>query len=234
MATCRTRGRRPGKSWSMFMPQHQCRRLEIPRRLLPTACGSAKAALHPGRDFSGWSVRVGQRASTDLKVGDAVFGVLKAGREGTYCEKLAITAAIVAKKPDALSHVNAAALALTGLTAMDSVDGTLKLKRGETILIQGGAGGVAGLCHPVRQTYRRACDHDDKRGEPRLCQKTRRRRGHRLQCAGFHQSRVRRRRGIRYGRRRRGAKKLLRCSSRAAAPPSSRPAWRRRNRPVAT
>ena len=65
------------------------------------------------------------------------------GREGTYCEKIAIKAALVAKKPDGLSHVNAAALALTGLTAMNSVEDTLKLKRGETILIQGGAGGVA-------------------------------------------------------------------------------------------
>ena len=81
----------------------------------------------------------------DLKVGDAVFGVLDAGREGTYCEKIAIKAAIVAKKPDGLSHVNAAALALTGLTAVNSVEDTLKLKRGETILIQGGAGGVAGF-----------------------------------------------------------------------------------------
>jgi NADPH:quinone reductase-like Zn-dependent oxidoreductase len=71
--------------------------------------------------------------------------VLNAGREGTYCEKLAITAAIIAKKPDALSHVNAAALALTGLTAIDAVDNTLKLQRGERILIQGGAGGVAGF-----------------------------------------------------------------------------------------
>ena len=41
--------------------------------------------------------------------------------------------------------MNAAALALTGLTAIDSVEGTLKLQRGETILIQGGAGGVAGF-----------------------------------------------------------------------------------------
>jgi NADPH:quinone reductase-like Zn-dependent oxidoreductase len=35
----------------------------------------------------------------DLKVGDEVFGVLEAGRDGTYCEKIAIGAAIVAKKP---------------------------------------------------------------------------------------------------------------------------------------
>jgi NADPH:quinone reductase-like Zn-dependent oxidoreductase len=72
-----------------------------------------------------------------------VFGVLAAGREGAYCEKIAIAAAIVGKKPEALSHVNAAALALTGLTAIDTLENTLKLRRGETILIQGGAGGVA-------------------------------------------------------------------------------------------
>jgi NADPH:quinone reductase-like Zn-dependent oxidoreductase len=72
-----------------------------------------------------------------------VFGVLDVGQEGAYAEKLAIKAAIIAKKPDALSHVDAAALALTGLTALVAVEDTLKLQRGETILIQGGAGGVA-------------------------------------------------------------------------------------------
>ena len=97
----------------------------------------------PGRDFSGVVSAVGDGA--DLKVGDAVFGVLGAGKEGTYCEKVAIPAALVAKKPDGLSHINAAALALTGLTAINSVEDTLKLQRGETILIQGGAGGVAGF-----------------------------------------------------------------------------------------
>jgi NADPH:quinone reductase-like Zn-dependent oxidoreductase len=96
----------------------------------------------PGRDFSGV---VSAANGADLAVGDAVFGVLDAGREGTYCEKLAIKASLIAKKPDGLSHVNAAALSLTGLTAVNSVEDTLKLKRGETILIQGGAGGVAGF-----------------------------------------------------------------------------------------
>ena len=69
--------------------------------------------------------------------------VLEAGREGAYAEKIAIGAAIVAKKPAAMSHVDAAALALTGLTALCSIEDSLKLKSGETILIQGGAGGVA-------------------------------------------------------------------------------------------
>jgi NADPH:quinone reductase-like Zn-dependent oxidoreductase len=97
----------------------------------------------PGRDFSGVVSAVGDGA--DLKVGDPVFGVIAAGKEGTYCEKIAIKADLVGKKPPQLSHINAAALALTGLTAINSIEDTLKLQRGETILIQGGAGGVAGF-----------------------------------------------------------------------------------------
>jgi NADPH:quinone reductase-like Zn-dependent oxidoreductase len=57
--------------------------------------------------------------------------------------KSRIKAAIVAKKTDRLSHVDAAALALAGLTAICGIEDTLRLKAGETILIQGGAGGVA-------------------------------------------------------------------------------------------
>jgi NADPH:quinone reductase-like Zn-dependent oxidoreductase len=95
-----------------------------------------------GRDFSGVVSAVGADV-TDLRVGDEVFGVLEGGREGAYAEKIAVGAAVVAKKPAALSHVDAAALALTGLTAIRSIEDTLKLKAGETILIQGGAGGVA-------------------------------------------------------------------------------------------
>ena len=106
--------------------------------------GDYKQSTFPlglGRDFSGVVSAVG--AGADLAVGDPVFGVLDVGQEGAYAEKLAVKAAIIAKKPDGLSHVDAAALALIGLTALVSVEDTLKLQRGETILIQGGAGGVA-------------------------------------------------------------------------------------------
>jgi NADPH:quinone reductase-like Zn-dependent oxidoreductase len=102
----------------------------------------SKFPLVLGRDFSGVIGAVSEGVA-DLKVGDAVFGVCDAGQEGAYAEKIAVKAAIVAKKPDGLSHVNAAALALTGLTAMSAIEDTLKLQPGETILIQGGAGGVA-------------------------------------------------------------------------------------------
>jgi NADPH:quinone reductase-like Zn-dependent oxidoreductase len=98
----------------------------------------------PGRDFSGVVSAVGKGAN-DFKVGDAVFGVCEVPREGAYAEKIAIRQEIVARKPEGLSHVQAAAIALAGLTALISLEETLKLKAGETILIQGGAGGVAGF-----------------------------------------------------------------------------------------
>jgi NADPH:quinone reductase-like Zn-dependent oxidoreductase len=96
-----------------------------------------------GRDFSGTVAALGAGVS-DFAIGDPVFGVCDAGQEGTYCEKIAMKAAICAAKPDGMSHLDAAALALTGLTAIISVEDTLKLQPGETILVQGGAGGVAG------------------------------------------------------------------------------------------
>lgn len=96
----------------------------------------------PGRDFSGVVCALGAGV-TDFRIGDEVFGVCDVGREQAYAEKVAIKASIIAKKPAGLGHAEAAALALTGLTALVSVEDTIKLKSGETILIQGGAGGVA-------------------------------------------------------------------------------------------
>jgi NADPH:quinone reductase-like Zn-dependent oxidoreductase len=97
-----------------------------------------------GRDFSGVVSALGAGV-TDLAVGDAVFGVTDQGTEGAYAEKIAIKAAIVAKKPKRLDHAEAAAMGLTSLTALWAIEDTARLKAGEIILIQGGAGGVAGF-----------------------------------------------------------------------------------------
>ena len=155
-----------------------------------------------GRDFSGTVAALGEGV-TDFKVGDEVFGVLPPGQEGTYAEKLAVKAAVVAKKPAGLSHVNAAALALTGLTAHNSVEDTLKLKRGETILIQGGAGGVASYAIQLAKHIGAPRHHHRQRGQRRLRALARRRPGDRLHQGGLHQDRPGLRRGVRDGRRRR-------------------------------
>ena len=123
-----------------------------------------------GRDFSGVVSAVGEGVD-DIKVGDAVFGVCAVGQEGTYCEKIAMKAELVAKKPDGVSHNDAAALALIGLTALVSVEDTQEQKYGETILIQGGAGGVAGFAIELAKhigarviTTTSAKNHDYVRG----------------------------------------------------------------------
>jgi NADPH:quinone reductase-like Zn-dependent oxidoreductase len=95
----------------------------------------------PGRDFSG----VVLKSAGDFRPGDAVFGVCLVPQEGAYAEKIAIAEALVGRKPGKLTHVQCAAIGLTGLTALVSIEDTLKLKKGETILVQGGAGGVAGF-----------------------------------------------------------------------------------------
>ncbi len=119
-----------------------------------------------GRDFSGTVAVLGDGVK-DLKVGDPVFGVVEQVADGCYAEKVAIKSSIVAKKPDGLTHGEAAALALIGLTALVSIEDTLQLKSGETILIQGGAGGVAGFAVQVAKhigarviTTASAANHD--------------------------------------------------------------------------
>jgi NADPH:quinone reductase-like Zn-dependent oxidoreductase len=104
--------------------------------------GAAISFPHvPGRDFSGVVVK----SAGDFKAGDTVWGVCEVPRESAYAEKIAIREAIVARKPERLTHVQCTAIALAGLTALISIEDTLKLERGETILIHGGAGGVAGF-----------------------------------------------------------------------------------------
>ena len=84
----------------------------------------------------------GRSGVDDLRIGDEVFGVLEAGREGAYAEKSPSAPhrreeterAVACRRRGAGAH---------GLTALCSVEDSLKLKSGETILIQGGAGGVA-------------------------------------------------------------------------------------------
>ncbi|HZU91111.1 MAG TPA: NADP-dependent oxidoreductase, partial [Stellaceae bacterium] len=97
-----------------------------------------------GRDFSGVVAAKGPGVE-EFALGDPVFGVTDQGVEGAYAEKLAIKAAIIAKKPPRLGHDEAAAMALTGLTALWALEDTARLQEGETVLIHGGAGGVAGF-----------------------------------------------------------------------------------------
>jgi NADPH:quinone reductase-like Zn-dependent oxidoreductase len=94
-----------------------------------------------GRDGSGVVTKVGSGV-TALKVGDAIYGVADAARWGTHAEYAAMPASTVARKPVSLSDVEAASLAVTGLSAWAGIVTVGQVQRGQKVLIHAGAGGV--------------------------------------------------------------------------------------------
>jgi NADPH:quinone reductase-like Zn-dependent oxidoreductase len=94
-----------------------------------------------GRDCSGIVQDVGSDV-TGFKPGDAVIAVADQKRWGTHADQVVIDQSTVARKPDELSHVEAASLLVAGLSALAGLATTGKVQRGERILIHAGAGGV--------------------------------------------------------------------------------------------
>jgi NADPH2:quinone reductase len=96
----------------------------------------------PGYDFSGVVERVGDRV-LDWAAGDEVFGALpvRVTRSGSYAEYVAVPAETIARKPERLSHVEAAAAPVAACTAHEALR-RLRLEPGEWLLIHGAGGGV--------------------------------------------------------------------------------------------
>ncbi len=93
-----------------------------------------------GWDCAGTVEKIGGEVSR-FSVGDEVFTMPEFARGGTYAEFVAVNEHQVARKPQTLSMVEAAALPMTAQTALTALK-TADLKSGQTILIHGGAGGV--------------------------------------------------------------------------------------------
>jgi NADPH:quinone reductase len=96
-----------------------------------------------GYDISGVVEEVGLGVR-DYAVGDEVFYTpeIFGNQSGSYAEYNVAQAAIVARKPRGLSHVEAAAVPLAGGTAWEAIVRRLQVRPGETVLVHGGAGGV--------------------------------------------------------------------------------------------
>ena len=81
-----------------------------------------------------------------LKVGDKVYSYSWANpKGGFYAQYVAVAADKVAPIPRRLDLEHAGAIATTGLTALQGVDDTLRLKKGESVIIHGASGGVGTL-----------------------------------------------------------------------------------------
>ncbi len=80
---------------------------------------------------------------TDFKVGDEVFGTINfPGPGSSYAEYAKAPANQLALKPANISHVEAAAATQSPLTAWQALIDTGYIKKGDRVLIHGGAGGV--------------------------------------------------------------------------------------------
>ncbi len=97
--------------------------------------------LIPGWDVSGTVAAMGTGVS-GFKEGDEVFGMLDFTRNGAYAEYAVARATEMARKPDAVNHVNAASLPIAALTAWQALFDVARLTPGQTVLIHGAAGGV--------------------------------------------------------------------------------------------
>jgi NADPH:quinone reductase-like Zn-dependent oxidoreductase len=90
-------------------------------------------------EATGWGV-------TLFKPGDEVFGMLPYPHgTGAYAEYVTAPARAFARKPPALSHVEAAAVPLAALTAWQALVDTAALSAGQRVLIHAAAGGVGHL-----------------------------------------------------------------------------------------
>lgn len=99
-----------------------------------------------GGDFSGVVTEISQGV-TGFKVGDEVYGRALTGPDasGSFAEFLSVAAANAAFKPKRLSHLEAAAVPLAGVSAWQALVDHVGLQVGQKILIQGGAGGIGGF-----------------------------------------------------------------------------------------
>jgi NADPH:quinone reductase-like Zn-dependent oxidoreductase len=96
----------------------------------------------PGFDFSGVVVRSPDETHP-LQPGTPVYGMLPFPRTGgSYAEYAIVPTLSVARKPAALSHVEAAGVPLAALTAWGLVVETAHAHEGQRILIHAGGGGV--------------------------------------------------------------------------------------------
>jgi NADPH:quinone reductase-like Zn-dependent oxidoreductase len=94
-----------------------------------------------GRECSGVVVGVGGDVA-NVKQGEAVWAIADQMRWGTHAQYVAIDAATVAHKPENLTHAEAAALPISGLSSWAGLVTAGNLTRGQRVLIHGGAGGV--------------------------------------------------------------------------------------------
>lgn len=99
-----------------------------------------------GGDFAGTVIEIGEGVSA-FKIGDEVYGqaIILNGGSGSFAQFVAANCTNTARKPKSSTFEQAAALPLAGVSALTALEDHMKLKRGQKMLIHGGAGGIGSL-----------------------------------------------------------------------------------------
>ena len=94
-----------------------------------------------GSDFSGVVAEVGEGV-TNVKQGDEVYGIANAMTGGSFAEFIVVDAKALSLKPTRTTHTEAASLPLVGLSAWQALVEQINIRKGQKILVHGGAGGI--------------------------------------------------------------------------------------------
>ncbi len=103
--------------------------------------GESRSNPVPGHEFSGTIAAIGEGVS-GFQVGDEVFGMNDWYSDGAMADSCLALGSALARRPGHLTHVEAASVPISALTAWQALFDHARLQPGERVLVHGGAGGV--------------------------------------------------------------------------------------------
>jgi NADPH:quinone reductase-like Zn-dependent oxidoreductase len=106
--------------------------------------GHRRSSIIPGHEVSGVVAGLGY-GTAGFAVGDEVYGLTDQFRDGAAAEYVAVEARNVARKPQTVDHVHAAAMPRAGLTAWQALFEHGKLVKGQAVVIHGAGGAVGSM-----------------------------------------------------------------------------------------
>lgn len=104
-----------------------------------------------GYDIAGIVEKTGADAKK-FKAGDQVYSYLSVMRGGGYAEYAIAKESETALKPKNINFEEAAAVPLAATTAWQALIDQAKIKKGQTVLIHGGSGGVGSFAIPIAKS----------------------------------------------------------------------------------